>query len=129
MRVLVIDDEATLRQTMRRMLESAGHTVMEAENGRVGLEVFRLQPADVVVTDIIMPQKEGIETIRDLRVIAPGVRIIAVSGGGRNQDMDFLRIARKLGADATLAKPFRKEILVACVEGHEPPAPEPKATV
>lgn len=123
MRVLVIDDEAPLRLTMRRMLEAAGHEVTEAENGRLGLEAFRRQPTDVVVTDIIMPQKEGIETIRDLRAIAPGVRIIAVSGGGRNQDMNFLRIARKIGADATLPKPFRKETLIACVEGHEPAAP------
>jgi CheY-like chemotaxis protein len=124
MRVLVIDDEAALRLTMRKMLEAAGHEVVEAENGRVGLEVFRRLPTDVVVTDIIMPQKEGIETIRDLRAIAPTVRIIAVSGGGRNQDMNFLRIARKLGANGTLAKPFRKEALIASVEGRETAEPE-----
>jgi CheY-like chemotaxis protein len=122
MRVLVIDDEAALRQTMRRMLESAGHEVIEAENGRLGLEAYRKQPADVVLTDIIMPQKEGIETIRDIRAVDSKVRIVAISGGGRNQNMDFLRIAAKLGASATLAKPFRKEELLACVEGRASPA-------
>lgn len=122
MRILVIDDEAALRTTIRKMLESASHEVIEAENGRIGIEAFRKQPADVVVTDIIMPQKEGIETIRDIRAIDPNVRIVAISGGGRNKNMDFLRIAGKLGATATLAKPFRKEELLACVEGREPEA-------
>jgi YesN/AraC family two-component response regulator len=122
MRVLVIDDEAALRQTMRRMLESAGHEVIEAENGRLGLEAYRKQPADVVLTDIIMPQKEGIETIRDIRAVDSKVRIVAISGGGRHQNMDFLRIAAKLGASSTLAKPFRKEELLACVEGRASPA-------
>lgn len=122
MRVLVIDDEAALRATIRRMLESAGHLVVEAENGRVGLEAYRSQPADVVVTDIIMPQKEGIETIRDIRKLNGDVRIVAISGGGRNKNMDFLRIAGKLGATVTLAKPFRKEQLLACVEGRAAPA-------
>lgn len=117
MRVLIIDDEAPLRQSMRRMLESVGHEVVEADNGRTGVALYRKQPTDVVVTDIIMPQKEGIETIRELRAIDPDVRIIAVSGGGRSQNMDFLMIAGKLGATDTLAKPFRKEELIACVEG------------
>jgi DNA-binding response OmpR family regulator len=122
MRVLVIDDEAGLRQTIRRMLEIAGHEVTEAENGRVGVEAYRLRPTDVVVTDIIMPQKEGIETIREIRALDPNVRIVAISGGGRRQNMDFLRIAGKLGATITLAKPFRKDELIACVEGRELPA-------
>lgn len=121
-RVLVIDDEAGLRMTIRKMLESAGHEVVEAENGRLGLEAYKKQPPDVVVTDIIMPQKEGIETIRDIRAIAPNVRIVAISGGGRNQNMDFLRIAEKLGANATLPKPFRRDELIACVEDRDLPA-------
>lgn len=121
MRILLIDDDAMLRQTIRRMLGSAGHEVVEAENGRVGLDAFRKQKVDAVVTDIIMPQKEGIETIRDLRVLNPQVRIVAMSGGGRTHQMDFLSIAAKLGADTTLTKPFRKEALLACVEGRERP--------
>lgn len=122
MRALVIEDEAALRQMMRRMLESAGYEVMEAENGRVGVEAFRKQPADVVITDVIMPHKEGIETIRDIRAIDAKVRIVAISGGGRTQNMDFLKIAEKMGAAATLAKPFRKEELLASVRGRAPAA-------
>ncbi len=122
MRILLIDDDAMLRQTIRKMLESAGHEVVEAENGKAGLENFRKQPIDAVVTDIIMPQKEGIETIRDIRALDAKVRIVAISGGGRTHQMDFLNIAAKLGASTTLSKPFRKEALLACVEGREPPA-------
>jgi DNA-binding response OmpR family regulator len=121
MRILLIDDDAMLRQTIRKMLESAGHEVVEAENGRAGLDVFRKLGVDAVVTDIIMPQKEGIETIRELRALDARVRIVAISGGGRTHKMDFLNLATKLGADATLAKPFRKEALLACVEGRDQP--------
>ena len=122
MRILVIDDDTLLRQTIRRILESAGHEVIEATNGRVGVEMFRAQTLDAVVTDIIMPEKEGIETIREIRSLNPTMRIVAISGGGRNQYMEFLTIAGKLGANATLAKPFRKDQLLACVEGREPTA-------
>lgn len=121
MRILLIDDDAMLRQTIRKMLESAKHEVIEAENGRAGLDAFRKHAIDAVVTDIIMPQKEGIETIRDIRAIDAKVRIVAMSGGGRTHQMDFLGIATKLGATTTLTKPFRKETLLACVEGRQPP--------
>lgn len=117
MRILVIDDEKLLRQTIRRMLESAGHEVIEAEDGRAGIAAFAKHELDAVVTDIIMPQKEGIETIREIRAANPTIRIVAISGGGRNQNMEFLRLAGKLGATVTLAKPFRKEELLASVEG------------
>jgi CheY-like chemotaxis protein len=122
MRILVIDDEKLLRQTIRRMLESAGHEVIEAEDGRAGIAAFAKQELDAVVTDIIMPQKEGIETIREIRAANPTIRIVAISGGGRNQNMEFLRLAAKLGASCTLAKPFRKEELLASVEGRGPAA-------
>lgn len=122
MRVLVIEDEAALRQTIRRMLESAGHEVVEAENGRTGLEIFRKNSLDVVITDIIMPNKEGIETIRDIRALNPDIRIVAISGGGRTKNFDFLRIAGKLGANATLAKPFQRQQLLAALEDGGPAA-------
>lgn len=119
MRILVIDDDSLLRQTIRRMLESAGHCVVEASNGRTGLEAFRNNPVDAVVTDIIMPEKEGIETIREIRAANGAIPIVAISGGGRNQYMEFLTIAKKLGATATLAKPFRKEQLLATLDGRD----------
>jgi CheY-like chemotaxis protein len=116
MRILLIDDEAPLRMLMRQMLEGAGHQVVEGENGRVGLAAFASAPTDVVVTDIIMPEAEGIETMLEIRKLAPAVRIVAISGGGRMK-ADFLGMARQLGAQATLPKPFRKEEFLDCVEG------------
>jgi CheY-like chemotaxis protein len=117
MRILFIDDDAMIRETAREMLESTGHEVIEAENGRRGLDQYRKQQVDVVITDIIMPEKDGLETILEIRGVDPNVRIIAISGGGPTRNLDFLDIAKKLGATATLAKPFRKDDLIACVNG------------
>lgn len=122
MRVLVIDDDAPLRKAIRRMLESAGHEVVEAADGRAGLEAFRAHAPDTVVTDIFMPQQEGIGTIRGIRALSPQVHIVAISGGDRTGNADVLRMAKLLGATATLAKPFQRQELIACVEGREPPA-------
>jgi len=102
----VIDDEPGMRGTMRRILERDGHEVREAENGSEGLRLFREQQADVVVTDLLMPDKEGIETIVELREEAPNVRILAISGGGAVGAESTLADAEALGADASLAKPF-----------------------
>jgi len=113
---LVIDDDPIVRQTIQAILEEAGYSVTCAEDGRRGLAAFRRNRPDVVVTDIIMPEKEGIETILELRRIWPEGRIIAISGGGRTAKKDdFLRIAKGCGADAVLAKPFEPEELVALV--------------
>ena len=106
-RILIIDDEELVRLTLRQMLERAGHDVEEARNGREGLDVYRQKPAELVITDIIMPEKEGIETIIELRRDYPEVRIVAISGGGRMKDMDYLRLAREFGAHCVLAKPFQ----------------------
>ncbi len=81
------------------------------------MKAFQAQQFDVVVTDVVMPEKEGIETIMEMRKLNQTLRIVAISGGGRIKNMDFLRLARGLGADATLPKPFRKEELLAVVEG------------
>jgi CheY-like chemotaxis protein len=106
-RVLVIDDDGAIRGTMRKILERDGHEVREAADGRRGLELFRAEGADVVVTDIIMPEKEGIETILELREASPDVRILAVSGGDAVLGGgERLQDARALGADASLPKPF-----------------------
>lgn len=117
MRVLIIDDEDNLRHILRRMLEQEKHEVVEAPNGRAGLTIFRRQPFDAVITDIIMPEKEGVETIMEMRALKKDVRIVAMSGGGRGMNLDFLKMAKQLGADATLPKPFRKEELLACLTG------------
>jgi DNA-binding response OmpR family regulator len=104
--VLVIDDEPLVRKTVRRMLERSGHLVVEACDGREGERIFAAQPIDLVITDVLMPEQEGIETIRNLRRTDPSVRILAMSGGGRTKNQEFLELARKLGATATIAKPF-----------------------
>jgi CheY-like chemotaxis protein len=109
--ILIIDDDEALRRAMRRILERAGHQVREAEDGARGLALYREQEADVVVTDLIMPEKEGIETIIELRESYPGVKILAMSGGGAVGPDGPLTDARFLGADASLPKPFSVEDL------------------
>jgi DNA-binding response OmpR family regulator len=113
-RILVVDDDAAVRSTVQRILERAGHTVQVAENGADGLRKFREARHDLVVTDLYMPEKEGIETIQDLRAESPGTRILAVSGGLMG-DKTGLVDAELLGADATLAKPFTPEQLQKAV--------------
>lgn len=109
--ILVVDDEELVRVTLRQMLEKAGHEVFEATNGDEALRAFdeHKDKADLVITDIIMPEKDGIETIAALRKQKPDLKIIAISGGGRTGNMDFLDIAKKFGASDILAKPFEKE--------------------
>lgn len=104
--ILVIDDEQLIRLQIRSALELEGFTVHEAANGIEGLARIAEATPDVVITDILMPDKEGIETILELRRTYPKIRIIAISGGGRTGNKDFLRTAKHLGADRTLAKPF-----------------------
>ena len=109
--VLVIDDEAIVRLTLARMLEAAGYRVLNAANGTEGLQVFAREHVDLVICDIIMPDKEGIETIGAIRCKNRTVKIIAMSGGGRTGSDDFLEKAARLGADRTLSKPFGREEL------------------
>ena len=104
--ILIIDDEQLIRLQIRSALELEGFTVREAANGNEGLARIAEATPDVVITDILMPDKEGIETILELRRTHPKIRIIAISGGGRTGNKDFLRTAKHLGADRTLAKPF-----------------------
>jgi CheY-like chemotaxis protein len=105
-KILVIDDNVVVRNTIVQILESEGYEVIGAEDGRRGLHAFRTEHPDLVVTDIIMPEKEGIETIRDIRAESPNAKIIAISGGGRMGNTDFLKIARQLGASEAVAKPL-----------------------
>ena len=117
--ILVIDDEEMLRRTL---LERAGHTVVEAEDGKHGLAQFEVQRPDLVLTDIIMPNCEGVETIGEMRRQAPDLPIIAMSGGGSRGGDLFLTLAEQLGASATLSKPIRQAELVAAVDAALKPA-------
>jgi CheY-like chemotaxis protein len=116
-RILIIDDDTQFRLMLRRLLEKEGYEVVEAADGRIGIEMFRLFPSDVVITDIIMPEKEGVETIVSLRKEHPDLKIIAISGGGRNAPGDYLLLAHKLGARVTMEKPLdRTRLLVVLKE-------------
>jgi CheY-like chemotaxis protein len=105
-RILLIDDDESFRSVLKVSLEQMGHAVTEARDGLIGLARFKDGVFDVVVTDLIMPDKEGIETIMELRKLDPAVKIIAMSGGGRVTSVDYLQIARQVGAKRILAKPF-----------------------
>lgn len=115
-RILVIDDEDMTRETIAMMLEDDGYEIRGAADGNLGLQMIEAFQPHLVITDIIMPNKEGIETIMDIRQRWPALRIIAISGGGRTSNLDFLEVATKFGADETLAKPFSVEDLVAAVK-------------
>jgi DNA-binding response OmpR family regulator len=111
-RIVVADDEAGVRSFLRLVLESAGYEVLEAPNGKLALQEARAGRVDLVITDLVMPEQEGIETIRALRREVPGVGIIAISGAMGPQ---FLEVARMLGAQAVLSKPVSAELLLAKV--------------
>ena len=113
--LLLIDDDELFRPMLSENLEQLGHTVTEARNGKEGLARYANAPADLVLTDLIMPEKEGIETIMELRKRWPEVKIIAMSGGGRVAASSYLNTAQKLGAGCILTKPFSNDELVAAI--------------
>lgn len=114
--ILVVEDEQMLRTTLRAILQRAGHEVCEAEDGAKAMEIFRVNMPDLVITDIIMPNREGVETIGEMRAAAPDLPIIAMSGGGSRGGELFLSLAARLGATRTLAKPIRQAELLAAVD-------------
>lgn len=115
MEILLIDDDDRVRKTVALMLKELGHGVQEADSGITGLQRFREISPDLVITDIIMPDMEGVETIVELRKLQPDVQIIAMSGGGRIKNTDFLKMASSAGAAVTLSKPFDDEDLEAAI--------------
>jgi DNA-binding response OmpR family regulator len=114
-RILIIDDEEPVRALLRQMLEAAGYEVQEAPDGEVGMKLFRATPADLIITDIFMPNKEGIQTIREVRMNFPQVKVMAISGGGSRINLDVLPTAKALGAHGILAKPFKEQELLEAV--------------
>ena len=119
LRIVLIDDENQFRQMVRQFLERCGHEVLEAANGEEGLELFFKMPADIVITDVIMPQKEGIEAVLEIKRQFPQAKIIVISGGGwYGTEVDF-DMAEKLGA-LTLRKPFELSALTAAIQKLRP---------
>jgi DNA-binding response OmpR family regulator len=114
-RILVIDDDEALRQVVSAILQSAGYAVATAANGQEGLDQLAAGRFEVVLTDLIMPEKEGLETIREVRRRDATIKIIAMSGGGFGDSRTYLGLAEKLGAHLTLPKPFSGTELLACV--------------
>lgn len=115
-RILIIDDEKEICEMIRQKFEPEGYEVGSAPNGKVGLKLQKETPFDLVITDIFMPEKEGIETIRELRRDFPDLKIIAITGGYRYGPDELLEAARMLGANKTLAKPFKLGEIKKAVE-------------
>ena len=115
-RILVVDDDAQVRAVLRRMLEGEGHTIDEAAEGALAVERYRETRADLLIVDIYMPERGGLETILELRDRYPEIKIIAASGGEGQFGFDPLETATHFGVVATLTKPFEKSQLLATVE-------------
>ena len=116
-KILVIDDEPALRNILRLTLESAGHEVLEAPDGEVGTRIFSTEKLDILITDIVMPNQDGIGTIREARTADPDLRIIAICGGGHNSgELDYLEVAQKMGAHRVYRKPFKPSEIAAAVD-------------
>ena len=116
-RILLVDDDDAVRAILRRALVAAGHEVEEAANGALAVAAYRRQPADLVITDLVMPEKDGLEAIMELRRLDPTVKIIAMSGGGRalGPGQLYLESARLFGAVEVLSKPFTASALLTAV--------------
>lgn len=115
-RILIIDDEPTALRVLRKILEFEGYEVEEAANGKEGLELFRQRPCDLVITDMVMPIKDGLQTILDLRDEVPELPIVAVSGGGNISKERYLAVAGYLERVLTIAKPFSVESITDAVK-------------
>ena len=115
-RILIIDDDKMVLNMLRQVLEGAQHTVVEASNGEVAMRLWREHAADLIITDILMPEKDGLEVIRELRRECPTVKVIALSGGSRKIHFDALDVAKRFGALSTLEKPFELKELLSSVD-------------
>jgi CheY-like chemotaxis protein len=112
---LIVDDDPQIRSVFGKVMERDGHTVVEAENGQLGVARYQEIDFDLVLMDLVMPEQEGLESIQQIRALDPTARIIAISGGGQNLGSEYLRVARAFGALATLQKPVRPAELSAAV--------------
>lgn len=114
-RIMVMDDDENVRKLLTTILSDEGYDVESASNGLQGGKLQHEKPFDLVVTDLFMPGKDGIEIIQEIRNDYPGTRIIAISGGGNVGDVDLLKVSRALGADLVLTKPFMPDDLLEAV--------------
>lgn len=115
--VLVIDDDDMTRMACKKILAKEGYDVIEASNGADGLALYKQHKPEIVVTDILMPEVEGLETIHGILEQGEEVRIIAMSGGGSTQNMTYLKLAQHVGASCVLQKPLKPATLLEAVKG------------
>ena len=113
--ILIIEDDVEVRELLTIILKRAGHTVTEAGDGRDGIHAFRTNQIDLIITDLIMPRQEGLETIVQLRQEFPNLKIIAISGGNPGGKNNYLQAARLCGASKTFIKPFENAEIIAAV--------------
>ncbi|MBF0288580.1 MAG: response regulator [SAR324 cluster bacterium] len=114
-RILVIDDEQPIREYLKIMMEKTGYTALDAADGDAGLTLLAECPCDLIITDIFMPNKEGLETILELKSKYPSIKIIAISGGGISVD-DVLGMSKEFGADYSFQKPINMDGLINAVK-------------
>ena len=115
MRILVLDDNEDVRESMRLLLESSGHDAVSSADAHAALELHDRQPVDLLITDIFMPGVDGLEAIVAFRSHWPGLKIVAISGGGVRAKRDYLGVAGEIGADVVMRKPVDAEDLLAMV--------------
>ncbi len=115
-RILIIDDEPHILLMLKKMLERSGYEIDLASNGDEGLRLFKNKPSDLVITDIIMPEKEGLETIRGMKKLQPELKIIAMSGGGKISADNYLETAKIFGASSIIEKPFSQQDMISSVK-------------
>ncbi len=104
-KILIIDDEPQIRKMLKKLLESKGYITMEAGDGKEGIKIFNTYHPDLIIIDLIMPEKEGLETIKEIKQKSTGTKIIAISGGGLGNPKMYLRLASKIGANYSMTKP------------------------
>lgn len=115
-KILIIDDEEPIRKMLRILLEKNGYEVMDANNGNQGIELFKEHGPDIIITDLIMPEKEGLETIREIKKINPDMKIIAMSGGGVVDPDGYLNMAKTFGAQYSFVKPVNNDELLLAIK-------------
>ena len=113
--VLVVDDDKLIRASYHLLLKRKGYTVLLADDGDAAISMLHAAPVDVVVLDVLMPKKEGIETLMEIKRAFPSVKVIVMTGGGARDKYDFLTVAKKFGADGVIRKPMTPATLLAAI--------------
>jgi|SRR5882724_10750867 len=115
--ILVVDDEEDVREVLRGILEGADYRVTTAEDGKEASKLLAAETFSLVLTDLLMPDRDGIEVVGELRKKYPDIPVVVMSGGGRMRHVEYLKMAKSFGAHAALEKPFKSELLLATIGG------------